>query len=96
MDIKDVFEITDQFIHHTAIILIKAGNFNGVEYTYGAVAIEEDDNGAVLKFDYTVVAGEELITDKIEFKQLTGDILMCIMENQLTDNSVIYKGGVDE
>lgn len=96
MNINDVFEVTDKLIHHTATILITAGEFKGIEFTYGAVALEEQNNKAVLKFDYTVVAGAELITNETKFKQLTGDILTCIMENQLSDNSVIYRGGVDE
>jgi len=73
------------------VIRIKQGPFKDVDYVYGGVAIEEGEDIATIRFDYTIING--VIEDNSAFKQLAGDILVAMIDKQLLDNNVIYSGG---
>lgn len=95
---SDYAEVTSKEVNGYHVIRLTVEPFVGVEFAYGAVAIEEsaDKEEAHLKFDYDVFEGKELVDANIsDFEQLTGKLLMCMLEEQLEKNEVIYKGGVD-
>jgi len=87
------FEVTDRLIDNVSIIRITDGEFEGVEFTFGSVAVEPDGDSARLKFEYNIVTGEHLIDPLDRFKNLICDILTDIMYDQLDKEEVIYKGG---
>ena len=94
---RKIYEITGKYENNVSVIKILSGEFEGIEYTYGAVAVEEnkDKTSAALKFEYTIVSGA--VGSRVEsFRLLTGDILTSIIENQISSESIIYKGGADE
>lgn len=72
-------------------IQIDEGQFSGCQVIYGAVSIQED----VLKFDYEIVNDYTVKTgQEKEFIQMLGDILVEIIEESITRNEIIYKGGI--
>lgn len=90
---KNIYEITQTHSHNVNVIRVLEGEFKNVEYTYGSVAVQEQDGIAILKFEYNLIAGE--IKNIEAFKTLSGDILQDLIYDQLETSSVIYKGGTD-
>jgi len=88
------YEVIDKSINGFSPIKIIDGEFKDIEFCYGSVAIEEDQEKdcATLKFDYTILTGEPKNVDG--FQETIGDILKNILEEQLTKNEVVYAGGV--
>jgi hypothetical protein len=67
------------------------GKYKDVVYTYGVVSIKEaeDQSNATVKFDFRIeesIKHEDLDADK-KFKNLIGDILVNIIENQIEDGA---------
>lgn len=73
-------------------IQIDEGKFAGCQVVYGYVAFAEDE--PILKFDYEIVNGYNVNEDqRIEFQQVLGDILVQLIEQSLSKEETIYKGG---
>lgn len=67
-------------------VKLLSGEFSGVIYNYGKVAVEEnqEDESAHLVFEYEVIdsSGLENLEESAEFKNYIGDILVSmIMKN---------------
>jgi len=92
-DMNSFYELTGIVEHNVSVIKIIKGEFEGVEYTYGSVAVEEDHEkkSASLNFQYTIIAGD--VGSRTEaWRLLIGDILLSMLDDQIKDESVIYKG----
>lgn len=95
MNLDETIELLDITPSGFTRIKVKTGRFSGVVYSYGAVAFEELADELKLKFEYNILENEQLIDDVSEFKQLTGDILLAMIDKQLSASEVIYHGGKD-
>lgn len=81
----------------TAIKLSEVtGRYENIIFKYGKVGIEEDkDNGvASLQFEYDVLSSHNIEIEELdedpEFKNLLGDILIHILEDQLSEDALQY------
>ncbi len=82
-------KFTDAGFH---IIKITEGEFKDVEFSYGAVEIEEKNDECHLKFDFNVISDPNNSTSD-SFGQYIGNILLDILEEQVNKESVVYAGG---
>ena len=87
---------TDQSKEWTALRLTGVTDYEDVIYKYGKISVDEnkEDDNASLQFDYDVlvspkVSKEELNND-MDFKNLMGDILIHILEEQLSKDAMQY------
>ena len=71
--------------------------FTGMIVSYGVVGFDsiDEEAGAVLKFEYDLHDDGGLAYDKFELETRLGDILIELIEEGLTNNTLIYSGGVD-
>ena len=78
----------------TCIKLVEDKYLN-VVYKYGKVAFAKDeksDGTLPMKFDYDIIKNpNEVDTNSQEFINYIGDILIELLENQLTDGKVEFK-----
>ena len=78
----------------TCIKLIEDKYLN-VVYKYGKVAFAKDerpDGTLPMKFDYDIIKNpNEIDTNTQEFINYIGDILVELLEKQLTDGKVVFK-----
>lgn len=98
MKFSDYADVTQEHANGFFILELKQEPFKGVKFSYGSVQFDEDkeQDEAHLKYDYDIHAMTELVeAKKSEFEKLTGDLLICMLEEQLEKNEVVYKGGVD-
>jgi hypothetical protein len=72
-----------------AHIEIDEGRFKGIAIQYGIVRLEEKDNNLLLNFNYDVVKGTILESEKEEFNNVVGNLLVQFLEEQ---NSMIGDG----
>lgn len=98
MNLNTFVTMTDNIINGFQCIRINEGEFAGIEYVYGSVGVEEnaERTEAKLSFDFMIVDGLLMPENEIAFKQLTGEILQAILDDQLDSSSVVYSGGLDE
>ena len=80
-----------------ASIMITKGEYEGVIYQYGRVSVAEEENedGTMpLSFDYNVIDQNGHDKDKLdnspEFKNILGDILVDILDEQLEAGNLEY------
>jgi hypothetical protein len=80
-----------------ASIMITKGEYEGVIYQYGRVSVAEKENEAgtmPLSFDYNVVDqnghDKEELDSSVEFKNILGDILVDILDEQLEAGNLEY------
>lgn len=69
-------------------VKILKGDFTGVIYSYGRVAVEEkeeDDGSAHLNFEYDIFDsnGMENLEENEKFKNFIGDILVSMIMSQI-------------
>ena len=74
-------------------IKLLEGEFKDVVFSYGSVSVDEQGEHATLHFDYDVYDGT--IENVERFEQTIGDLLMYILEEQITHNQVVYANGTD-
>jgi hypothetical protein len=97
-NIKEMFTLTefDNTTSNTAVFSITDGVFEGLEFTFGAVKVEEiEESGeAVLSFDYEVTNNDKYefdLSEKSEIKKdldnLVGDVLTYVITEQTIDES---------
>jgi hypothetical protein len=82
-----------KIINNEMVALVE-GPFAGIEYQYSRVQLLEEKDALRLKYEYTIIDGEP--SDIKAFEQYIGGILHEMIEEKLTDNSIVYTGGVDE
>ena len=80
-----------------ASIMITKGEYEGVIYQYGRVSVakEENEDGTMpLSFDYNVIDqnghNKEKLDSSVEFKNILGDILVEILDEQLEAGNLEY------
>tara|TARA_B100000513_G_scaffold191702_1_gene117297 strand:- start:479 stop:772 length:294 start_codon:yes stop_codon:yes gene_type:complete len=80
-----------------ASIMITKGEYEGVIYQYGRVSVAEEENedGTMpLSFDYNVIDqnghNKEKLDSSVEFKNILGDILVEILDEQLEAGNLEY------
>jgi len=96
IDLNEFIETTKDDINGFIVIRIKKGEFEGVEFTYGAVAVNEVIGTATLSFEYNVIKGSNMVEANEEaFTDVAGDILMEMVTRQIAEGSVVYYGGID-
>ena len=72
--------------------------FEGVRYQYGKVEFVEPENegdDATLRFDYNIYDQRLVVqlSEDVQFQKTIGDILVGLIEDQLTKNEIVYTGG---
>jgi len=72
------------------------GPFTGITYSYNKCGVSEEEDHAVLTFEYDIMENREEEYDTKLFEKYIGNILLDLIEKQLATNSVIYSGGVEE
>ena len=80
-----------------ASVLITKGDYEGVIYQYGRVAVGEKENAdgnLPLSFKFNVLDynnhNEEELNESVEFKDTIGDILVEILDEQLEAGNLEY------
>lgn len=58
------------------------GRFKGIAIQYGVIRLEEKENNLLLNFDYDVVKGTLLESEKEEFHNVVGNLLVQLLEEQ--------------
>ena len=89
--------VSDESKEWTAVRLTElTENYEGIIYKYGKVEIKEDEenDNASLQFNYDVLVSptipKEELEEDIDFKNLMGDILHYLIEEQLQKDSMQY------
>lgn len=88
------FKVTDETHHDMHVVEITEGEFTGCKLVYNEVKLDEEHED-MLSFDYEIVNGFTVDKSKMnDFVNCIGDNLVSLIEESLSDNSLIYKGGV--
>lgn len=93
--IKSVGEIEVGEAKHIVLEIVD-GKYKGCQYIYGEIKFGDKENadGTMgMSFDYEITNGF-IIDDKADFINYLGDTLMMIIDEQVKNREVIYKGGV--
>ena len=79
-------------------ITIMEGDFAGVAFVIGEVSFSEDEQGAIMHFERTVVKdpGNITLTNQAAFDKIVGDLMLEVIERAVEANEAIYKGGTNE
>lgn len=93
VEIKEV-EINDR--PEYAIRLLKT-EFDSITFKYGEVKFveNEEQENATLSFEYDIIEGQAP-QELAKFEKMIGDLLLNIIEQQLLNQEVVYKGGTSE
>lgn len=86
--IKQYYKVLDMGDDSMSHIRIIKGQYKGLEYQYGAVRFEEDEDNdcAIVHFEYEVFDNPNKVkTRGSELRQLLGDILMDNLQDTLAD-----------
>lgn len=73
--------------------------FSNVSFKYGEVKFLENEaqENATLSFEYDIIEGELPQGSKLDvFEKLAGDYLVQIIEQQLLNRELVFKGGTSE
>ena len=94
-NIKDRYKYISRKEDNWASICIMGGRYSGIIYKYGKVSVATEENAEgnlTLRFDYNIVddygISEEELHD--DFRDLLGDILVDIMDDQLEEDNFEY------
>ena len=94
-NIKDRYTNVSRKEDNWASICIMGGRYSGIIYQYGKVSVATEENAEgnlTLRFDYNIVddygISEEELHD--DFRDLLGDILVDIMDDQLEEDNFEY------
>lgn len=85
--ITELYEATEELHNGFVIIRIKSGEFEGVEYTYEKIGVEEseDKETARLIFNPIVVKNPKDVTLSDEFFKLVGDVVINLLEKWIEE-----------
>ena len=84
-----------------AIIELSEGKFAGISIKYGVIRLDEKEDSLVLNFDYDIVKGELFPSEKEEFNNVVGNLLVQFLEEQNGmlgddfDGVIEYDGNID-
>ena len=97
MDKNKKYVFVQRDVDDFSCIKIIEGEYKDVIYTYGHVKFAPEpnkDDRLPLKFTYDVQRNPNNIDTKSEdFRNLIGDILVEVMEEQLKNNQIILRDG---
>ena len=93
--LKKMYKFVSRKEDNWASIVITAGRYSGIIYQYGRIALndEEDAEGNLtLSFDYNIIDNYGISNDEIhnDFRNLLGDILVDILDDQLKEEKLEY------
>lgn len=79
-----------------AIRLLKT-EFENITFKYGEVKFVENEaqENATLSFEYDIIEGQAP-KELAKFEKMIGDLLLNIIEQQLVNQEVVFKGGTSE
>ena len=85
---------------YTIALKLMEGKYDGLIFSYGKVELKEpgDEDSMTLKFDYEIhrkpPGMEELDLKELEY--VLGGFLIELIQQQLSNNELIWTGGTDE
>ena len=91
----EVSKDTTQDGYYMVAIRDYDSEFNDVVFNFGAVEFPDEDQ-PILRFDYNILEGDVKVHKQKEFENTIGDILVELIEQALTKQELIYRGGTDE
>lgn len=68
-------------------------HYSGIKFVIGKVALDEDN--FTLKYNYDIIESN-VEYDKKEFEHTIGDLIVQMLRAGVTNNDLVYTGGVDE
>ena len=92
---KKMYKFVSRKEDNWASIVITAGRYSGIIYQYGKVSVKEPENAEsplTLSFDYNIVDNYGISDSEIhdDFRNLLGDILVDILDDQLEEEKLEY------
>jgi hypothetical protein len=91
------FRITDKLYtykteHDLASIEILTGVYEGVEFTFGSIHVDEkiEEGEATVSFDYTVHSNDKLEGDK-DFEVVLGEVMNSLLLHSLEEAEKEYE-----
>jgi len=97
--IKDImFRVLDEKHHDFNVIEITEGQFKDFKIVYGEIKFADapnEDGTYTIKFDCDVM-NDKMVTDRDAFQEVTGDILVALMDTAVKESEYLLKGGIDE
>jgi len=82
-------------VERTGLVLLDE-RFKNATFVYGAVRFTEDGDTATMHYEYDIIEGEIQEEHIKDFETEAGKLLVSLIEYGLKNESLIYKGGVDE
>ena len=94
-DIKTMYKFVSRKDDDWASIVITGGRYSGIIYQYGRVSVNDKENAegtVTLSCDYNIVDNYGISDEEIhdDFRNLLGDILVDIMDDQLEEGNLGY------
>ena len=94
-NIKRMYKFVSRKEDDWASIVITGGRYSGIIYQYGRVSVNEEEDAEgnlTLSFDYNIVDNYGISDEEIhdDFRNLLGDILVDIMDDQLEEGNLGY------
>lgn len=85
----DLYEATEELYNDFVVIRIKRGPFEGVEYTYEKIGVEEseDKTKAKLIFNPIIVKNPKNAILNDDFFKLAGDVVIDLLEKWIEENN---------
>ena len=95
--IKDLYEATEELHNGFVIVRIKSGKFEGVEYTYEKIGVEEteDKKSARLIFNPIIVKNPKDVILGEDFFQVAGDVVIDLLEKWIEEQDNEPENRVD-
>ena len=86
--IIDLYEATEELHNGFVVIRIKSGPFEGVQYTYEKIGVEEseDKQTAKLIFNPIIVKNPNEVILGDDFAKVAGDVVMHLLEKWIEEN----------
>ena len=93
--IKKMYNFVSRKGEDWASIVITGGRYSGIIYQYGRVSLNEQEDAEgnlTLSFDYSIIDNYGISNDEIhdDFRNLLGDILVDVMDDQLKEQKLEY------
>lgn len=77
---------------NVAYIHLLEGEYKGVNFNFGKVSFQEEGDGMIMSFEYDL-RENATVDDTTKFEKTIGDLLLEIIEQNLRNNDILYKGG---
>lgn len=90
------YEVQDRYFKNLNVIKITAGDFNGVCFVFGRVALDVDEANdvATLQFDFHFENPQNKVLENNQtFLDTVGDILIDLIEEEANERRIVFTGG---